>query len=92
MQISIFYKSLNRKLKNQMEYFESDYFQYRNNKLYCEELSVQEIAEAVGSPAYIYSKKYFIDRYKEFDEAFKNIKHKIFLRCDEKRQAFILPL
>ena len=64
-----------------MEYFESNYFQFRNNKLYCEELSIQEITEAVGSPAYIYSKKYFTDKYKEFDEAFKEIKHKIFFAC-----------
>ncbi|MCL5030458.1 MAG: diaminopimelate decarboxylase [Bacteroidetes bacterium] len=64
-----------------MEYFEPDYFHYKNNQLYCEELPVQEIAEDIGSPAYIYSKNYFIDRYKEFDEAFKEIKHTIFYAC-----------
>ena len=64
-----------------MKYFNSEYFTYKDNHLYCEEVPVLKIAEESGTPAYIYSKKYFIDRYKETDDAFKNIKHTIFFAC-----------
>ncbi len=61
-----------------MQYFESDYFTYKNNQLFCEELPIKKIAEECGTPVYIYSKKYFIDRYNEFTGAFKEIPHTIF--------------
>jgi len=61
-----------------MQYFDSEYFTYKNNKLFCEEISLTEIAEKIGTPTYIYSKKFFTDKYDEFSEAFKSIPHKIF--------------
>jgi diaminopimelate decarboxylase len=64
-----------------MKYFDSEYFAYKNNRLYCEEVPVIKIAEEFGTPAYIYSKKYFVDRYKEAVDAFKDIKHAIFFAC-----------
>ena len=64
-----------------MKYFDSEYYTYKDNQLYCEEVPVLKIAEESGTPAYIYSKKYFIDRYKETDNAFKDMKHTIFFAC-----------
>lgn len=61
-----------------MQYFDSDYFTYKNNQLFCDEVSTREIVEEYGSPIYIYSKKFFSDRYNEFTEAFKEIPHNIF--------------
>ncbi|MEO8398924.1 MAG: diaminopimelate decarboxylase, partial [Ignavibacteriaceae bacterium] len=61
-----------------MIYFDSDYFTYQNNKLFCEKISVEEICRRVETPVYIYSKNFFIDRYKEFSEAFKEVPHTIF--------------
>ncbi len=61
-----------------MKYFDSDYFTYKNNKLYCEDVPVSEIAEKFGTPTYIYSKNYFINRYNEFNQAFEGIRHTIF--------------
>ena len=58
--------------------FNSDAFTYQRNKLYCEDLPITDITEQTGTPVYIYSKKYFVDRYSEFSEAFKEINHKIF--------------
>ena len=58
--------------------FNSEVFTYQKNKLYCEDLPVSTIAEQTGTPVYIYSKKFFVDRYSEFSEAFKEIKHKIY--------------
>jgi diaminopimelate decarboxylase len=61
-----------------MDYFLSDYFTYKNNILFCEDVSVPEIIKAAGTPVYIYSKKFLTDQYKEFSEAFKEIPHTIF--------------
>jgi diaminopimelate decarboxylase len=61
-----------------MIYFDSDYFIYKDNQLYCDEVSIREIAEEYGSPVYIYSKKFFTDRYNEFAKVFKEIPHRIF--------------
>ncbi len=64
-----------------MELFDSNYFTYNNNKLFCEQISLESITKEVGTPAYIYSNKFFIDRYQEFQNAFKGIKHRIFYAC-----------
>ncbi|MGE5351507.1 MAG: diaminopimelate decarboxylase [Acidobacteriota bacterium] len=61
-----------------MDFFEIGTFHYLNNKLYCEHKAVGEIIDEVGTPAYIYSKKHFVDQFKSFDEAFKDVKHSIF--------------
>jgi diaminopimelate decarboxylase len=62
-----------------MDYFKSEYFTYRtDNSLYCDNTAVQDIINKTGTPVYIYSKKFFVDRYKEFTNAFKELKHRIF--------------
>ncbi len=61
-----------------MEYFDSEYFNYKNGELYCENVPVKKIAGEFGTPTYIYSRKFFVDRYTEFNEAFKEIPHTIF--------------
>jgi diaminopimelate decarboxylase len=57
---------------------ESTNFNYKNNRLYCEDVSVDEIVRQVGTPVYIYSKSYFQDRYTEFSNAFSSINNTIF--------------
>ena len=61
-----------------MQYFDSDYFTYKNNELFCDEVPIKKIVEEYGTPVYIYSKKFFIDRYNEFAKAFNDIPHDIF--------------
>ena len=62
-----------------MDYFKSKYFTYGlENSLYCDNISVQEIIKKTGTPVYIYSKNFFEDRYKEFTQAFREVKHKVF--------------
>jgi diaminopimelate decarboxylase len=61
-----------------MKYYDSEYFTYKDNKLYCEGVSVSSIISSCGTPTYIYSKKYFSDYYNEFTCAFKDIDHIIF--------------
>jgi len=61
-----------------MKYFKSDYFKYLNNQLYCEKVNLAQLIEEFGTPLYVYSKNFFIDRFKELDDAFKLINHKIY--------------
>ncbi len=64
-----------------MDYFESGYFKYKGNQLFCEDIPLIEIAEELGTPTYVYSKSFFIDRYNEFDKAFAGFDHQIFFAC-----------
>ncbi len=45
-------------------------FEYKNNELYVEDVRVNDIAESVGTPVYIYSKKHFMEQFNKFDKAF----------------------
>ncbi len=64
-----------------MKNIKSGYFTYRENKLFCENVHVQKIAEEFGTPVYIYSKNFFIDSYNKFNNSFKDINHLIFFAC-----------
>lgn len=77
----IFTKEISPKTKikkRMMQLFPSKYFTYKDQLLHCEETSVSEIIRQNGTPTYIYSKKYFVEAYREFDEAFRDVQHKIF--------------
>jgi diaminopimelate decarboxylase len=61
-----------------MNYVDTPYFHYDEISLKCEDQFLAEIAEEYGTPVFVYSKKFFQDRYREFSEAFSSIEHKIF--------------
>ncbi len=61
-----------------MNYFESEYFTYKNNKLFCENVNLENIAVELGTPTFVYSKKFFVDHFTSFENVFKDIRHKIF--------------
>lgn len=48
-----------------------EFFEYSDNELMCEGVKIKDIVDKVGSPAYIYSKKAFVDCFKEIRTAFK---------------------
>jgi diaminopimelate decarboxylase len=48
-----------------------DYFEYQGDELYCERVPVRRIAEAVGTPAYVYSAATFTDHYDAVVSAFQ---------------------
>ncbi len=50
-------------------------FNYINNKLYCEDISVDEIAGEVGTPFYLYSYNTLLNHYRAFDKAFSQVEH-----------------
>jgi diaminopimelate decarboxylase len=47
-----------------------DYFEYKNGRLYCEEIPVEEIASSAGTPVYIYSAATLRYHYREIAKAF----------------------
>jgi len=54
-----------------------DAFQYRSGELFAESVAVRKIAQAVGTPTYIYSLAAITSHYQGFDSALKKIPHLI---------------
>ncbi len=54
-----------------------DYFTYRDGHLYAEDVAVAEIAEAYGTPCYIYSRATLERHWHAFDDAFVDRDHLI---------------
>ena len=50
-----------------------NHFIYRDNELYCEEVSVRAIAEEVGTPFYLYSHATLKSHFQAFNNAFEGI-------------------
>jgi diaminopimelate decarboxylase len=50
-------------------------FQYKNNILHCEGAALPAIAEAVGTPFYVYSRKRLLDNFSAFAEPLRNTRH-----------------
>lgn len=53
------------------------HFPYRHGRLHCEGVPLATLADAVGTPAYVYSKASLLDSYGAYDTAFKGIPHVI---------------
>jgi diaminopimelate decarboxylase len=53
------------------------FFEYKNHQLYGEGISIQKIAEEVGTPFYLYSYHTLVRHFTIFDEAFKGMPHLI---------------
>lgn len=52
-----------------------NHFEYKNNTLFCESVSVASIAEAVGTPFYLYSTATLRRHFEAFDGSFSDISH-----------------
>jgi len=51
------------------------FFEYKNHQLHCEGIPIQQIAEKVGTPFYLYSYQTLVRHFTVFDGAFKGIPH-----------------
>ncbi len=51
------------------------HFKYRGDELYCEDVSVEKIADAVGTPFYLYSAATLERHYRAFEDALKATDH-----------------
>ncbi|MCU0665733.1 MAG: diaminopimelate decarboxylase [Candidatus Omnitrophica bacterium] len=49
------------------------YFQYKNNRLFCEDADIQELAVKHGTPLYLYSYKTLVDHFVKLTDAFSEI-------------------
>ena len=52
-----------------------DRFTHRKDTLYCENVPVRDIVEAVGTPVYVYSLARLRDAFRDFDRAFAASRH-----------------
>ena len=52
-------------------------YSYRQDSLHCEDLRLDEIAEQVGTPCYVYSQSDIVDRYRAYDRAFGDLPHEV---------------
>ena len=50
-----------------------DYFNYKNGELFAENVSVEQIANEVGTPVYIYSKATFMDHLQKIRQAYSGL-------------------
>jgi diaminopimelate decarboxylase len=52
-----------------------NHFQYNNGELFCEDISVADIAKEVGTPFYLYSKATLTRHFNAFDTGFEDVDH-----------------
>jgi len=52
-------------------------FAYKNGELYCDGVAARTIADAVGTPTYVYRAREILARYREYHEAFGKYPHLI---------------
>jgi diaminopimelate decarboxylase len=69
-----------------------NYFEYRGNELYCEEIPVGQIADEVGTPFYLYSASTIERHYKVFTEAFSTLPHMICFSVKANSNLAVLKL
>lgn len=68
------------------------HFQYKNNELYCESVPVEKIAEAVGTPFYLYSHATLKRHFEAFDGAFDGISRLVCFSAKANTSLAILHL
>jgi len=54
-----------------------DYCEYRDGRLFCEQVDVERIAEQVGTPVYVYSAATLLHHYRAMAEAFSELNARI---------------
>ncbi len=69
------------------------YFHYKDNsELHCENISINAIADAVGTPFFVYSRKYFIDKYQVMKQALAGCNFKIYYAVKSNYNINIIQL
>jgi diaminopimelate decarboxylase len=68
------------------------HFHYVNGQLYCEQVPVQQIAQAVGTPFYLYSHATLSHHFRTFDAAFAGYPHLVCFAVKSNSNLAILRL
>ena len=50
-------------------------FRYAGGKLHCDQVDLDDIARAAGTPCYVYSTQSILDAYRAYDDAFGDMPH-----------------
>ena len=75
-----------------MHHFNSDYFMYRNQQLYAEDIPVSDLIQQYGTPVYIYSASQLKKSYERFSHAFEGLNFKIFFAVKSLYNISIIKL
>jgi diaminopimelate decarboxylase len=67
-----------------------NYFTYKKGELYCENVPIKKIVEAVGTPLYVYSYRTFEKHFQVFDKAFGKIPHLVCYSCKANANGSLL--
>lgn len=67
-------------------------FLYRDRNLYVEDVDLEEIARAAGTPVYVYSATAIRERYRRYDEAFGEAPHEVFYAVKANSNLGVLRL
>jgi len=52
-------------------------FSYSDNDLYCEQVPLADLAQRVGTPAYVYSSETILANFRAYDQAFGDLPHTV---------------
>src|SRR4051794_13383741 len=52
-------------------------FAFHDDVLFCENASLEEVAEKCGTPTYVYSRRAIENRYRAYDQSLKDVPHRI---------------
>src|SRR5262245_35443633 len=52
-------------------------FAYSHNDYYCEQVPLADLAQTVGTPAYVYSATAILNNYRAYDQAFADLPHTV---------------
>src|SRR5271169_4394380 len=67
-------------------------FGYRGDKLFCEQVDLDAIARAAGTPCYVYSSGSILDAYRAYDGAFGDLPHMVCFAVKANSTLAILSL
>src|SRR6056297_381172 len=68
------------------------YFNYRDNELHCDDVSLAKLADKFNTPLYVYSKKALKERYAEIDSALGDVPHVICYSVKSNSNLSVLEL
>jgi len=67
-------------------------FSYSGNDLYCEKIALADVAQATGTPAYVYSSQSILAAYQAYDRAFGDLPHAVCYAVKANSNLAILAL
>ncbi len=67
-------------------------FDYKDGKLFCEEVELDGIAQQCGTPCYVYSANSMVEAYRQYDQAFGELPHQVCYAVKANSSTAVLAL